>query len=841
MPDFQNLVGWGMTCSINGEYSADIAIADANDEYTLDLEWTPVRCTLQSSAPSALASGLSASDLQGSKEHINGVIESISKGEGIIEKNTVLKVSSFVSRLSRKGVMTHSDENAQDTLEDLALNEAGAPAAIFDFSAVTTATTYSGIIKGDNILTEMRKLAQAAYCYLFVNEEGKLIIEPWKDGLSSVDYVIPTACLFAAGRDIARIPESSLVTVRGAYICEREPPTERTASNSGMVNVGISKGGVTRTVTSGAEWGKPKKGGYSIGGGYQNASRGGTGSGVVPGGSVGGGGGGAVEGLIQFGGVGLTPGQSDIAPTSGGYNFVKENASRTDVVLPGVEQATDAFDITATSGQGIDGRDINVSFVAGGGVSVLVMGPHIKVTFSTGVTAVSAIISAINGNAAAAKLVSVALVTDADGAGLPTGSTGRLYLDDGEGFEAGESREYTEEFSSFGDCPEFTLPPPSREKDAWVKSELESHAIRDFVSGNKNIPTFSGGGQRAGNDNKDYQASEDDPSRIELTYGDCSQMTMMGQTRQEVDNEYLFSAAQCDAVANRVMNEHEMNRQRYKVALVYNPNVGLNKVVQFTMPKTGEIIRGPVCELSINYDAAPSATMSIVVQNVLTLPENGPSGNLLDQPFLEYVGGTIWKTTWSNASKSDYTATTIALVAGSPATLTDSASGFVTAGFIADQTVYVSGASDDSNNATFIIAGVAAGTLTLRAHDTLVSQSAGASINIVNKTPARPEFNYVRFKGQSAVIELPASVTRSFEQTVLTISGRAYKLTFSANRPSGSANLVVTTGASTTNVTASAEEVEITFTASSASTLLKWTSTGVVRWEVSSLKLIRTN
>jgi len=60
------------------------------------------------------------------------------------------------------------------------------------------------------------------------------------------------------------------------------------------------------------------------------------------------------------------------------------------------------------------------------------------------------------------------------------------------------------------------------------------------------------------------------------------------------------------------------------------------------------------------------------------------------------------------------TATTIAAVASDPATLTDSGSGFITAGFRTDQLIHVSGFTGDTdNNTTYKLKSVAAGTLTL--------------------------------------------------------------------------------------------------------------------------------
>lgn len=97
------------------------------------------------------------------------------------------------------------------------------------------------------------------------------------------------------------------------------------------------------------------------------------------------------------------------------------------------------------------------------------------------------------------------------------------------------------------------------------------------------------------------------------------------------------------------------------------------------------------------------------------------------------TGSTITKTgssTWAGAGfyDADITASTIAFVASSPATITDSGSGFVTAGFKAGMTIAISGTV--SNNVTRTIATVSAGTLTLTTGETLVGEGAGSSFTI---------------------------------------------------------------------------------------------------------------
>lgn len=78
-------------------------------------------------------------------------------------------------------------------------------------------------------------------------------------------------------------------------------------------------------------------------------------------------------------------------------------------------------------------------------------------------------------------------------------------------------------------------------------------------------------------------------------------------------------------------------------------------------------------------------------------------------------------------ASNTYTASTIAFVSGTPATITDSATGFVTAGFNAG--TYITTASTN-NPGPLRVATVAASVLTLARSETLTSEAAGASILI---------------------------------------------------------------------------------------------------------------
>jgi hypothetical protein len=100
-----------------------------------------------------------------------------------------------------------------------------------------------------------------------------------------------------------------------------------------------------------------------------------------------------------------------------------------------------------------------------------------------------------------------------------------------------------------------------------------------------------------------------------------------------------------------------------------------------------------------------------------------------DYNELAYVFDSLFLTA-TPVSVTTITADTIAFVDGDPAadTITDSGSGFVTAGFAAGQTIVVTGTT--LNDGTYTIDTVVAGTITLIAGNSLAAEAAGTDFTI---------------------------------------------------------------------------------------------------------------
>ena len=80
-------------------------------------------------------------------------------------------------------------------------------------------------------------------------------------------------------------------------------------------------------------------------------------------------------------------------------------------------------------------------------------------------------------------------------------------------------------------------------------------------------------------------------------------------------------------------------------------------------------------------------------------------------------------------------ARTIAAVDSNPDTYTDTGNGFVLAGFVAGDSITVSGFTTGGNNGIKTIATIVAGTITLVGGDTLTAESAGDDVIIVKNVP----------------------------------------------------------------------------------------------------------
>jgi hypothetical protein len=139
--------------------------------------------------------------------------------------------------------------------------------------------------------------------------------------------------------------------------------------------------------------------------------------------------------------------------------------------------------------------------------------------------------------------------------------------------------------------------------------------------------------------------------------------------------------------------------------------------------------------------------------------------------------------------------TTIAFVAGTPytvqATITDSANGFITAGFIAGDTLFVTGSTANSRN--FTIASVTAGVITLVMGDILTSEVAGPTVTVHNGEPTWAISRFIR-NTTRAILYNGVSYTYTGGETTDTLTGLTAFPAVTIGDPVWQAVIVLTNG-----------------------------------------------
>ena len=211
------LTGFSVKAAMSSEYSATVNFAG---ETPATRRWNPITANLQALAGDNEMAGASDAHAFGNTRHVFGIVTSVSNDKSVSSVVSSCNVNSFASRLNKFGIIDAfpTPTSIKTILTSFMADNATAPDEIYDFSNMSDSPTFTGIIRGDNILEEMAKLAQAAGADLFVNERGLLVCETWKDQNSAVDVVIPESFLISISREQNIEPQISQVIVRGQFI-----------------------------------------------------------------------------------------------------------------------------------------------------------------------------------------------------------------------------------------------------------------------------------------------------------------------------------------------------------------------------------------------------------------------------------------------------------------------------------------------------------------------------------------------------------------------------------------------------------------------------------------------
>jgi len=129
-----------------------------------------------------------------------------------------------------------------------------------------------------------------------------------------------------------------------------------------------------------------------------------------------------------------------------------------------------------------------------------------------------------------------------------------------------------------------------------------------------------------------------------------------------------------------------------------------------------------------------TSTWGINIETTQTVDSLANFTKYKDWAFVFNGTDEIGRVSTQNVTFANITGTGIAFVDSNPDTITDTGNGFVTAGFVNGDKIVVSGSA--SNDGTYTIATVVAGTITLDAGDSLTAEGTGATVTIVKQLQA---------------------------------------------------------------------------------------------------------
>ncbi len=165
---------------------------------------------------------------------------------------------------------------------------------------------------------------------------------------------------------------------------------------------------------------------------------------------------------------------------------------------------------------------------------------------------------------------------------------------------------------------------------------------------------------------------------------------------------------------------------------------GTSNTVDATLP-AANLVEGKIFHIkTINIDNVVTIIGTVdgvaspvpVLNETYVIASNGTEYKRLNKYLIstsDILAGAVTEPKLEDFTASaDYTASTIAFADSNPDTITDSANGF--GDFSAGQSLVVSGSG--SNDGTYTIDTVTAGTITLKASDTLAGEGEGASVTL---------------------------------------------------------------------------------------------------------------
>jgi hypothetical protein len=158
--------------------------------------------------------------LNGQIKVVDGVLTSINDAGTPESQELALNFESNFHYLTQKALNTEPFLNvlAADVWEDCAIIYGGVPAGNIT-NNITAVNYLTGPASSNNLMEELRAIAQAGFAHCFVQVDGKLTADPWWDCSREGDFDLEIPCSFVlkADRVFQATPPPTVIRVRGGF------------------------------------------------------------------------------------------------------------------------------------------------------------------------------------------------------------------------------------------------------------------------------------------------------------------------------------------------------------------------------------------------------------------------------------------------------------------------------------------------------------------------------------------------------------------------------------------------------------------------------------------------
>ena len=603
----------------------------------------------------AVSADLGCFTTGGNKTHGYGMIQSVDEGFEIAAGTASFKLISFFARLAKMPVTTppynqlgsdiavaswnvcdaaiddliqiFAQIPAWDELSDVGTQKRGGTPAT-GYGKHGSNYIWTQVIQGESIIEKLRLLAEANFCELFVDVEGRLIMEHWKDHRSPVDVVIPHELILSVStsRSVGVLPSRIKVQGRPMSVidmCGKSPMNENKKKNPGS---GGNKGG-----GSGGE--EPQKGKQTVcvKNGVANAHA-------------------TLCQKIQKAGnlernnaqVGLKDPKTYEGATGTTYDYRNDDDWHDSVGSHTDDERPVEIEVTTATDDGSGGENF---FMNDGDheVEVSVLGTNQDSTEWTGATSRN---KDMDANIAEPRKMVEDTAEHLSGSPDPRPSRSPAeYL--GGDWQAGNEGQYGDSMSAGGSGGDGS----GRTYGGIKPSNVQGDKAGGGKGGAQQIATLNdprsggnrgggsggggggGGGGKGGKKDSNKNSNEPEDTRLECTVFDPDLQKEFGDTMQTVDNAFIVHSGQAIEIATRKFQRIRMGSRVFNLDIAYSPCIDVNKVVTFKVPIStanqpedsdstttttapwGDYdVTGLVTKVSIDYDASPSVSMSIEVE-----------------------------------------------------------------------------------------------------------------------------------------------------------------------------------------------------------------------------------